>query len=192
MLELNWCTALLRWGALSAIEACSVHVAGSRLQITANTRGIMKIHLPHQASQVFLGVVIRCGPRDTVTVFSRLDECVLFRGCVSVSSCEAKSTSLCLPVCCRCGDPVLPQLCAMEWCWSSHAGPAICCLYLLSWLQSCCSSLTSLLSHLTWLPRDWTFHFWPRSYTRGSVSHLWLGGGACKVLPLVCILSCVG
>lgn len=39
----------------------------------------MKIHLPRQASQVFLGVVIRCGPKDTLTVFSHLEECVLFR-----------------------------------------------------------------------------------------------------------------
>lgn len=59
----------------------------------------MKIHLPRQASQVFLGVVIRCGPRDTVAVFSHLEECVLFRGYFSISSCEAKTTSLYLPVC---------------------------------------------------------------------------------------------
>lgn len=58
----------------------------------------MKIHLPRQASQDFVGV-IRCGLRETVTVFSHLDECMLFRGCFSVSSCEAKTTSLCLPIC---------------------------------------------------------------------------------------------
>lgn len=139
-----------------------------------------------------MGVVTRCGPRDTVTVLSHLDECVLFRGCFSISSCEAKISTLCLPICWRCGDPVLLlQLCARDWCWSSHAGPAICCLHLLSMavVMLFFTHISAISSHLIspWLPRDWTFYFGSTSYTKGSVNHLWVGGGAGKVLPLVCI-----
>lgn len=77
----------------------------------------MKIHLPRQASQDFVGV--RYGLRETVIVFFHLDECMLFRGCFSVSSCEAKTTSLCLPR--KRGDPELVQF---------HAGDVLeqpCC-----------------------------------------------------------------
>lgn len=47
------------------------------------------------------------------------------------------------------------------------------------------SHLCCLIS--LWFPRNWTFHCWSTSYTKGSLSHLWAGGGACKILPLLCI-----
>lgn len=117
-----------------------------------------------------MGVVIRCGPRDTVTVLSHLDECVLFRGCFSISSCEAKISALCLPICWRCGDPVLLlQLCARDWCWSSHAGPAICCLHLLSMavVMLFFTHISAISSHLTMVAQGLNVSLWVNIIHKG-------------------------
>lgn len=122
----------------------------------------MKIHLPGQASQVFGGCCFRYGPRDSVTVFSHLDECVLFRGCFSVSSCEAKITF-----------SVFTHLLKV-WGSSTHFS-ASCCRLALE--QPCCSCHTLspsatpgcshvvlhsylVWSHLTVIPQGLNLSLW--------------------------------
>lgn len=61
--------------SIALLRSLRSYVTCSSLQTTGSARGILKIRLPCQASQDFVGI-IRCGGRDTVTS----DECVLFRG----------------------------------------------------------------------------------------------------------------